>query len=62
MAGKKTHTLGARVDEGTYNLLETLAKQDERTVSWFLGKIIDEWLKMKGHKIDTTRKVQKKGA
>ncbi|HLE19056.1 MAG TPA: hypothetical protein VI728_12320 [Syntrophales bacterium] len=60
MADKKTHTVGARVDEQTYKLLESIAKEDERTVSWLLGKIIDEWLKMKGYKSVGAHKTQKK--
>ena len=47
MADKKIHTLGIRVDDETYNYLESLAKDDERTVSWIVRKLIKEWIEKK---------------
>ncbi|MBI5599542.1 MAG: hypothetical protein HY890_07365 [Deltaproteobacteria bacterium] len=44
MTVKKTHTIGAKVDEKTYNSLRSAAKKTDRTVSYLVGKILEEWL------------------
>lgn len=50
MANKKTHTVGARVDEQTYNLLEFIAKSKRWTVSNLIGEMIEERLMKEGYR------------
>lgn len=47
MSNKKIHTLGIRVDDEVFNILESLAKKDDRTVSYIVRNLIDEWIEWK---------------
>lgn len=47
MANKKIHTLGVRVEDEAYKILEFLAKKDDRTVSYVVRNLIDEWIEWK---------------
>ena len=45
MADKKLYTLGVRVDEATYKVLEKYAQGCDRTVSYLVRKIVTDWIK-----------------
>ncbi|MCH6259170.1 ribbon-helix-helix domain-containing protein [Puniceicoccaceae bacterium K14] len=46
--GKKNVTVGVRVDEELDQLLKSIAKKEDRTVSYIARELIVEGLKVKG--------------
>ena len=59
---KKAKTAGARVDEETYSLLESIAEERYRTVSSLVGQAIEEWLIKEGYRKAEKPAGQKKRA
>ncbi len=45
--GKKTEFLSVRVSEGTKDALEEIAESEDRSLSWLVAKILEDYLKIK---------------
>ena len=45
--GKKTEFLSVRVSEGTKDSLEEIAESEDRSLSWLVAKILEDYLKIK---------------
>ncbi len=45
--GKKTEFLSVRVSEGTKDALEEIAESEDRSLSWLVAKILEDYLKLK---------------
>ena len=45
--GKKTEFLSVRVSEGTKDALEEIAENEDRSLSWLVAKILEDYLKIK---------------
>ncbi len=45
--GKKTEFLSVRVSEGTKGALEEIAESEDRSLSWLVAKILEDYLKIK---------------
>jgi hypothetical protein len=49
---KKSQMIGARIPESMKQMLEKIAKDNDRSISWVITKILQNHLKNKGPKLD----------
>ena len=55
---KKSELIAFRTTPQNHKYLQALAKEDERSVSWILDKMID-YFREKGSPSDTVKKIRK---
>ena len=53
---RKTEFLSVRVSETTKNTLEEIAESEDRSLSWLVAKVLEDYLKARKNKDRRTRR------
>ena len=53
---RKTEFLSVRVSEATKNSLEEIAESEDRSLSWLVAKVLEDYLKIRKKKDRRTRR------